>query len=184
MNRVELERLFRGNKVIYNNTKPESSAKRIMLNDRYLLDDKFAKNVLHYLEDQYTKYSNCTKVQVACALYDNRLDHVSYGVNFVTGVDKCQENFCKKDYSMSPKHRHQECKAIHSEVNALQNWFKGLYHNPYYAFVTRYPCTECLRKLSLFGIKVCYYSGEDELTKLVASTVLRELDIVCIYLQK
>lgn len=182
MNRVELERLFRGKKVIYNNSVPEASKIRIMKHDRKLLDEKFAKSVLDYLTSQYTQFSNCTKVQVACALYDEALEHVSYGVNFVEGVNECQETFCKLDYGMKPKHRHTSCKALHSEVNAIQNWFKGLDHNPHYAFVTRYPCVGCLRKLSLFGIKVVYYSGKNKLDYWTTLISLNRYGILCIYL--
>lgn len=126
-----------------------------------LLPIELAKNKLKYLFE-YHKHSNCTKTPVACLLHDKELKEEAYGVNYVPDVASCHIQVCKNDYSQNPKHRHGICKAMHSEIVAVRNWYGDeVVKDPYYAFVTRYPCEDCLSKLAALGTRVVYYSSLD-----------------------
>lgn len=108
------------------------------------------------------RLSNCTKTNVACLIYNEQMTESAAGVNYVFGVSTCNVTECKKDFGQKPKHRHNICQALHSEEFAMRNWFGGNTEEPpHHAFVTRYPCENCVKKMSALGTKVIYYSTED-----------------------
>ena len=143
-----------------------------------IIEEEQAKNILNILSE-YHVLSNCTKTKVVCALYDQEFTEISRGVNYVFGVEVCNVDVCKKDYGQNPEHRHGICRAIHSEVMALRNWYTGtVEREPYYAFVTRYPCEDCVSKMSVLGVKVIYYSAKDsnEHTNTISPDMLNYLE--------
>ena len=114
-----------------------------------------------YLDMAYlyaTKLSGCNKVHVGCVLVDEEGHMISFGANRAI-PDLCRYRGClrvEKYGDDSKSHRNPEdCRAIHSEIDALANLRQSASGTT--AYVTRYPCEGCAKALVAAGVKrVCY----------------------------
>lgn len=113
--------------------------------------------------------SPCERLQVGCLIVkDNRI--ISQGYNgFLSG---CPHVSVVRD--------NHETMTIHAEVNALCDCAKrGVQCDGATAYITHYPCINCIKSLLASGIKKIYYINDyknDELVK-----YLSELANVNIY---
>ena len=102
--------------------------------------------------------SPCHRLQVGCLIVkDNRI--ISQGYNgFLAG---CPHHSVIRD--------NHEMMTIHAEVNALCDCAKrGVQCNNATAYITHYPCINCIKSLLASGITKIYYMNDyknDELVK-------------------
>lgn len=108
-------------------------------------------------------HSGCKKVSVGSVIVDNlHTTHVRvYGANETIPVS-CKKEGClrvQKYGENSKLHRNPEdCRAIHSEVNAISIAARyGLSLEGKTIVVTRYPCEACARAIISSGIKEVVY---------------------------
>ncbi len=98
--------------------------------------------------------STCERLNVGCVLTkDNRIIATGYNGS-ISGHPHCDEdgighlmyeNGCKR--------------TIHAELNALLQCAKnGVATNGATAYVTHYPCPDCMKSLNQAGIKKVYYN--------------------------
>lgn len=105
------------------------------------------------------KLSGCVKVAVGAVIVkDERI--ISLGAN--RGVpDLCHSRGCyrvEKYGDDSKSHRNPEdCRAIHSEIDALSNLREAAAGATIY--VTRYPCEGCAKAIVSSGIREVVYGG-------------------------
>lgn len=91
--------------------------------------------------------SSCRKLNVGCMLVkDNRI--VSQGYNgFISG---CKHESCNRDG--------HEVATVHAEQNAIADCAKrGVSCNGCKAYITHYPCLNCVKILLSAGIKEIIY---------------------------
>lgn len=110
------------------------------------------------IASQYAaRMSGCRKVRVGCLIVGHNGD-VSFGANRAV-PDLCKSEGCQRVQlygNDSKNHRAPEdCRAIHSEVDALVQAFE----RPYAAevYVTRYPCEACARALAAAQVNMVHY---------------------------
>lgn len=118
----------------------------------------FADKMLK-LASAYAKLqSGCLKVQVGCVIAkDSKI--------LALGANRTIPNLCKtprgclrvEKYGEDTKdHRNPEdCRAIHSEIDAICNSRDNL--TGAVVYVTRYPCEDCARAIVAAGIKTVVY---------------------------
>lgn len=117
------------------------------------------------LANEYAgKMSGCTKVTVGAVITkDNRI--VSFGANRAV-PDLCRLRGCLRveKYGNNDKtHRSPaDCRAIHSEVDAICNAREDLRGTAIY--VTRYPCEACARAIVSAGIKNVIYGRKQKIS--------------------
>lgn len=110
-------------------------------------------------------YSGCLKVKVgAIIVKDNKI--LGYGANraipdLCTSQRGClrQEKFGEN----SKLHRNPtDCRAIHSEVDAICNSQSSIINSTIY--ITRYPCEACARAIISAGIRVVVYGRQQKIS--------------------
>lgn len=118
------------------------------------------------LASAYAKLqSGCLKVQVGCVIAkDSKI--------LALGANRTIPNLCKtsrgclriEKYGENTKdHRNPEdCRAIHSEIDAICNSFDNLTGAVMY--ITRYPCEDCARAIVAAGIKTVVYGRDQEIS--------------------
>lgn len=119
------------------------------------------------LADSYAKLmSGCTKVQVGSVIISEKGDIVSFGANR-TFPNLCKVRGCMRmeKYGENSKlHRNPEdCRALHSEVDAICNSRESLYGATIY--VTRYPCEACARAIAASGVTTVIYGREQKISE-------------------
>lgn len=118
--------------------------------------------------------SGCCKVSVGSLIIDRNTENVlALGANRTMPVS-CKAVGClriEKYGDDAKNHRNcGDCRAIHSEVDAISQLWKGLYfahkESPTLSiYVTRYPCEECAKVIVASGISEVYYGREQEITE-------------------
>jgi len=101
--------------------------------------------------------SPCERLQVGCLLVkDNRI--ISQGYNgFLPG--------CPHDSIVVDNH---EQATVHAEQNAITDCAKrGVSCNQADAYITHYPCLNCMKMLCASGIKKIYYINDYKNNELV-----------------
>jgi dCMP deaminase len=101
--------------------------------------------------------SPCERLQVGCLLVkDNRI--ISQGYNgFLPG--------CPHDSIVVNNH---EQATVHAEQNAITDCAKrGVSCNQADAYITHYPCVNCMKMLCASGIKKIYYINDYKNNELV-----------------
>ena len=124
------------------------------------------------LAGQYAKqFTGCTKVAVGSCIVKN-------GNIIAMGANRAIPNICQspkrgclrveKYGSNSKLHRNPEdCRAIHSEVDAIGNAAKcGVSTEGATIYVTRYPCEACARLIITAGIKRVVYGRNQHISDL------------------
>lgn len=125
----------------------------------------FAVNMLKLASTYAKLQSGCLKVQVGCVIArDNKI--------LALGANRTIPNLCKtsrgclrvEKYGENTKdHRNPEdCRAIHSEIDAICNSQGNLYGATMY--VTRYPCEACARAIVAAGISRVVYGREQPIS--------------------
>lgn len=102
--------------------------------------------------------SSCKRLHVGCVLVNNNRV-ISQGYNgYLPG--------CSHEQKMRDGH---EMGTIHAEQNAISDCAKrGVSCNGATAYITHYPCVNCMKILCAAGIKTIYYIDDynnDELVK-------------------
>ena len=96
------------------------------------------------------KRSSCSRLHVGCILVkDNRI--ISHGYNgFLTG--RPHVSVIENDHEIA---------TIHAEQNAIIDCAKrGVNCNNSTAYITHFPCINCLKMLDQAGIKEIYYIND------------------------
>ena len=104
-----------------------------------------------------SKRSPCERLQVGCLLVkDNRI--IAQGYNgFLPG---CPHHSIVKD-------NHEQA-TVHAEQNAITDCAKrGVSCNNAEAYITHYPCVNCMKMLCASGIKKIYYINDYKNNELV-----------------
>lgn len=121
------------------------------------------------LANMYAKmFSQCKKVQVGSAVVDTCYPPrvISLGTN-TTIPYSCKTFGCLREqkYGENSKlHRNPEdCRAIHSEVNAILNAKTDVSGMAMY--VTRYPCEACARAIVNAGISKVFYGRSQKVSE-------------------
>ena len=113
-------------------------------------------------------YSGCTKVQVGSVITkDSRI--ISCGANRTIPrlCDTLRGCLRVEKYGdKSKEHRNPaDCRAIHSEVDAVCNAAKnGISTEGAVIYVTRYPCEACARVIVSAGIKAVMYGRKESIS--------------------
>ena len=135
-----------------------------MKNERLSWDNYFSKIV-----NVTSERSPCERLQVGCLLVkDNRI--ISQGYNgFLPG---CQHKSIVRD-------NHEQA-TLHAEQNALIDCAKrGVSSNECDAYITHYPCVNCMKIMCASGIKDIRYIDDYRNDEIVRK--LSELSGVNIY---
>lgn len=119
------------------------------------------------LANTYAKVvSGCLKVQVGAIIVNKEGGIVSFGANR-TFPSLCKYRGCMRveKYGENSKlHRNPEdCRALHSEIDAICNSRECLYGATIY--VTRYPCEACARAVAAAGIATVIYGREQKISE-------------------
>lgn len=125
----------------------------------------FAGKMLKLASTYAKLQSGCLKVQVGCVIAkDSKI--------LALGANRTIPNFCRtsrgclrvEKYGENTKdHRNPEdCRAIHSEIDAICNSYDNLYGATMY--ITRYPCEACARAIVAAGIKKVVYGREQPIS--------------------
>ena len=125
----------------------------------------FAGKMLKVASTYAKLHSGCIKVQVGCVIAkDSKI--------LALGANRTIPNFCRtsrgclrvEKYGENTKdHRNPEdCRAIHSEIDAICNSRDNLTGAVMY--ITRYPCEDCARAIVAAGIKKVVYGRDQEIS--------------------
>ncbi len=134
------------------------------------------------LAGDYAKSTTgCTKVSVGSCI-KTRDNIIVLGANRVIN-HLCQSKGClriEKYGNSSKAHRNPEdCRAIHSEVDAIGNAARrGANTAGATIYVTRYPCEACARAIVAAGIKHVVY-GRNQLISPMTEEIFRMADVDC-----
>lgn len=113
-----------------------------------------------------TIMSGCTKVKVGSVIVSNDGHILSFGANRAV-PDLCNTRGClriEKYGENSKLHRNPEdCRAIHSEIDAIANSREPLTDATIY--VTRYPCEACARAIVSSGISKVVYGRDQDISE-------------------
>lgn len=99
--------------------------------------------------------ATCTRLHVGCVIIrDNHIIATGYNGS-ISGHEHCEDVGCLEVEENGKK----SCKrTIHAEMNALLQCAKyGVPTNGSTAFVTHYPCPDCMKALNQAGIKKIVY---------------------------
>ncbi len=98
--------------------------------------------------------SDCKSRRVGAIITDDTFHILGSGYNgTVTGTKHCDEEICARVARSINTNLHDDCMAVHAEMNALmQSKGKGTK-----LFSTTFPCAACLKTMLNFGIKEIYY---------------------------
>lgn len=114
------------------------------------------------------KNSGCTKVQVGSVIVFDAYDSPA-----VFGTNRSVPNLCKtrgclrvEKYGENSKlHRNPEdCRAVHSEIDAIARLSRFPVAGKKTIFITRYPCEACARAIVTAGISVVIYGRKQEIS--------------------
>lgn len=118
---------------------------------------------LHYtflrILNEFSKLSHCVSKQVAAmAVKDGRI--ISTGINgSAPGYINCDDLFDKNNFDRILHHQFSECYEIHAEMNCLLYAAKnGIQLNGATMYCTMHPCFNCLKHISVVGIKTIIYA--------------------------
>ena len=106
----------------------------------------------------FAQKSKCVSHHVGAVIVkDNRI--ISVGYNGTTpGLPNCGDVFNKDDFDREAHHKWQKDNEIHAEINSFAFAAKrGDSIDGCDMYTTISPCNECLRNLSMTGIKNIYY---------------------------
>ena len=130
------------------------------------------ENLLNMAQNYANIFSGCTKVAVGCVIVEDTLAPNL----FIFGANRALPNHCKSSgclrvekYGENSKlHRNpDDCRAIHSEINAISTAAKyGVSLKGKTIVVTRYPCEACARAIACSGIKRVIYGRKQEISEL------------------
>ncbi|MGV7000349.1 deoxycytidylate deaminase [Priestia megaterium] len=105
--------------------------------------------------EKVNERATCNRLAVGCVLVrDNRIIGSGYNGS-ITGHEHCTEKGCLE----VEENGKVGCKrTIHAEHNAILQCAKyGVPTEGAVAFVTHYPCPDCMKTLNQAGIKKVYY---------------------------
>lgn len=109
--------------------------------------------------------SGCLKVKVGAVIVSEKGNIVSFGANR-TFPNLCKYRGClrKEKYGDDCKtHRApDDCRALHSEIDAICNARESLYGATIY--ITRYPCEACARAICASGIQTVIFGREQSIS--------------------
>lgn len=112
--------------------------------------------------------SGCAKVSVGSVIVDG------YGSLLATGANRtipynCKEQGCRRVelYGDDSKNHRlpEDCRAIHSEIDALCKCNADKINGDTTIYVTRYPCEACARAIVASGIKNVVYGRLQEISE-------------------
>lgn len=119
---------------------------------------RIGRDVLHLIVAfLYSKRSTCARREVGCVLVDKEGHVLATGYNGVASGDAhCIDEYPCASVGAESGTRHDECRAVHAEQNALlQCRDVSLIHT---AYCTTFPCATCLKLLRNTGCKRIVYS--------------------------
>lgn len=121
-------------------------------------------DLLSMANDYAARMSGCTKVTVGAIITKDGVP-ISFGANRAI-PDLCKFRGCLRVElygSNAKEHRlPADCRAIHSEVDAICNSRESLIGASIY--ITRYPCEACARAIVAAGISQVYYGRLQEVS--------------------
>lgn len=131
--------------------------------------DNLTKRYLDLANLYAKQFSQCKKVQVGSVIVDDSIDNnrlISLGTN-ITIPFNCKACGCLREqkYGENSKlHRNPEdCRAVHSEVNAILNAKTDVAGKSIY--ITRYPCEACARAIVNAGISRVFYGRAQKISE-------------------
>lgn len=106
----------------------------------------------------FASHSKCVSHHVGAVIVKNKRI-ISAGYNGTPpGLPNCSDIFDKDNFDREAHHRWQQINEIHSEMNAVAFAAKqGDDIDGCDLYVTISPCNDCLKNLSMTGIKNVYY---------------------------
>lgn len=121
-----------------------------------------------YLElcEKFASFSKCVSWKVACLIVkDNRI--ISSGVNgTVSGQLNCNQIFNNLKFDRKKHHEFSDMYEIHAEMNAIIHAAKtGIAIDGSIAYCNIEPCYQCLKNLSMSGVKKIIYSKKYDMVK-------------------
>ena len=147
----------------------------------YFLKNLNSEDCLDMAKTYADKLSGCCKVSVGSLIIkDGRI--LSFGANRAI-PDLCKIRGClriEKYGNDSKAHRNPEdCRAIHSEIDALSNLSNSAVGATIY--VTRYPCEGCAKAIISAGIKEVVYGGSSQISS-ITQDMFESYGVNCIWL--
>ena len=109
------------------------------------------------IASQMASLSHCVSHKVGAVIVkNNRI--ISTGINGTpSGVTNCDEIF-DSVFDRSQHHKFSEKYEIHAEMNAIINCAReGISCNGANIYCTLMPCQQCIKNLTMSGIKNIYY---------------------------
>lgn len=140
-----------------------------------ITNEKLAKVFMRTAFD-FASLSRCVSHKVGCiAVKDNRI--IATGVNGTApGYMNCDEVFIEKSFDREEHHEFSDKYEIHAEMNMILFAVReGISLNNASLFVTLNPCWNCIKHLSVTGIKNIWYYNEYDRTQ----TELNNIDVYC-----
>lgn len=123
------------------------------------------------LAQEYSEeHTGCLKVAVGAVIVGRRNEILSYGTNLAV-PDLCRNEGCLRILKFGNDYKtHRgatDCRAIHSEVQAICNCAKnGIPTEGATIYVTRYPCESCARQIVAAGISKVVYGRQQEISEM------------------
>lgn len=114
--------------------------------------------------EPFSKLSHCVSKQVSALIVkDGRI--ISTGINGTApGYTNCDSIFDKNKFNRAEHHAFSEKYEIHAEMNAiLFAASKGISLNGATLYCNLFPCWNCIKNISVTGIKQIVYSTNYDL---------------------
>lgn len=115
-------------------------------------------NTFMNIATEFSKLSQCVSLKVACvAVKDGRI--IATGINgTASGYYNCSELFDEHSFNADDHHKFSDTYEIHAEMNmCLFCARRGISLENCAIYCTHMPCWNCLKHLSVVGIKKIYY---------------------------
>ena len=144
---------------------------------------QFPQDYLSIAHDYARRNSGCLKVVVGAVVVQNdRI--VSLGTNLAI-PDMCRDEGCLRILKFGDDYKtHRgptDCRAIHSEVQAICNCAKhGVSTQGATIYVTRYPCEGCARQIVAAGITKVVYGRQQEISEMTKE-IFDAYNIECVW---
>ena len=127
------------------------------------------KNINHFFKivEVVSLNSTCLRRKIGAILVKDK-HIISTGYNGApVGLDHC-EVCLRKQLNIPSGERHELCRAVHAEQNAIiQTAYHGIATKDSDMFTHYYPCSICIKMIINSGIKTVFYLSEynDDLAK-------------------
>ncbi|HPI82018.1 MAG TPA: deaminase [Candidatus Paceibacterota bacterium] len=117
------------------------------------MHDKFMKTAFLFAEE-----SKCVSYHVGAVIVkDKRIISIGYN-GTPPGLPNCDEVFDKDNFDREAHHHWSKDNEIHAEMNALAFAAKtNIETEGADMYITTSPCNDCLKNISMTGIKNVYY---------------------------